>query len=454
MSISATFTQLEPMADFRPFLSWRYHPGHVEFQKVIAPPYDVISETEQAALYERSPYNCIRLILNKIQASDTETNNRYTRARDIFETWRHEDILIQSTVPAVYVYRQNFQDPATGKLRERTALLGRLKLEPFEKGIVIAHEKTLAKPKADRRKLLEATQTNFSPIFGLYEDPAGTIAGLLEDVFETAPLYQASDDQGVNHRLWALKNHAIMEALRAEMSSRKIYIADGHHRYQTALDYSREIRKSKGVAENKELPSDFTLMALVEFSDPGLILMPTHRMVLPFAGFDRSRAVEVLKTFFDVQAIDGAEAEKRLARPGVLPDASGKARTEMGLMLGPQEFYWLTLKDAAAARAKMPAGRAPLFYGLDVALVSHLVLGALWNLPEDQWESTIRYTHALPEALESVRQKKAAAAFLLQPPRVELLREMGKANELLPQKSTYFYPKLASGLVFHHHPTA
>ncbi len=437
------------LADFRPFKSWRYNEAKVNFERVIAPPYDVISDSEQARLYARDPHNCIRLILNKIEDSDTDHNNRYTRARDCFNSWQREEVLIRENEPCFYLYRQNFADPDSGQAKERTAVLGRLKLEPFEKGIVVPHEKTLSKPRADRRKLLEATQTNFSPVFGLYEDPSKKVSKAVESLIHEKPLYEAVDDQKVRHRVWVIRESKQIEALHEFFSTRSIYIADGHHRYQTSLEYAREQKAAQGISEKEEKPSDFTLMALVEFHDPGLVLMPTHRMILPFKGFESKRALESLKLYFNIEPLKESELIKR-----VQPSQAAKVSDlplSFGLMFSANEGYWLTLKDAASAKSKMPSGKAELWYKLDVSLVSHLILGGLWNVPESEWENTIRYTHALNEAVDSVKSSKACAVFLLQPPPVEILREMGNVKELMPQKSTYFYPKLASGLVFHQH---
>ena len=441
-------TKKETMADFRPFRAWRYNSSKVDFQKMIAPPYDVISEAEQAQLYARSPHNCIRLILNKIEATDTEQNSRYTRARKCYSDWQNEEVLIREEKPSFYYYRQTFADPDTGVQKERSSILGRLHLEPFEKGVVVPHEKTLSKPRADRRKLLEATQTNFSPIFGLYEDEQKEVFNLLNPLTAQKPLYEATDDQKVLHRVWLINDEKLIDKVHAFFSSKKVYIADGHHRYQTSLEYAREKRAQEGGVA-LEQPFDFTLMALVEFHDAGLVLMPTHRMILPFSGFDPVQAIEKLKPFFSVENLSAAALIERIKK------APARKVSELplsfGLMFNDKEGYWLTLKDAVGAIKKMPAGKADLWYKLDVSLVSHLILGGLWGVSETDWENTIRYTHSLSEATNAINGKEYCAVFLLQAPPVEILREMGNVKELMPQKSTYFYPKLASGLVFHSH---
>jgi uncharacterized protein (DUF1015 family) len=293
-------TETKTMTDFRPFKAWRYDPSRVDMNRVIAPPYDVISPSEQEALYDRSPYNCVRLILNKIETADSEGSNRYTRAQKFYERWRQEGVVVQEDQPSFYFYRQTFRDPRNGKIAERTALLGRLRLEPFEKGIVIPHEKTLSKPRADRRKLLEATETNFSPVFGLYEDPQKQVSSVQQEIIKTAPLFEALDDQGVRHSVWVVNKPDWVEKIQTGMSTKKIYIADGHHRYQTALEYGADKRRQDGNPD-AEMPYDFVLMAMIEFNDPGLILLPTHRVILPYPALNEAQALKVLEPFFKLE---------------------------------------------------------------------------------------------------------------------------------------------------------
>jgi len=431
------------MIDFQPFHAWRYHPHKVNLPAVIAPPYDVISPAAQKKLYGQSPYNCVRLILNQEQNSDDLTSNRYTRARDFFSQWRHEGILVREQEPCFYLYRQVFTDPSSGEKKHRLALLGRLRLEPFEKGLVIAHEKTLSKPREDRRKLLEATATNFSPVFGLYEDSKEEFLSLYSEAMAFSPLFDLSDEDQIRHTVWAIHDSELIERIHQGLAAKKIYIADGHHRYQTALEYARDKRQREGISPEREMPFDYVLMALVEFRDPGLVLLPTHRILTSWPGFDPVKALESLKYYFKVESCSPESLKEKLQKAS-LQDIV------FGLILGQEQFF-LTLVDLEKAKQKMPAGKADRWYQLDVSVLSYLVLASLWNLPEALWESVLHYTHSEEEAIAHVRSQSAAAAFLLKAPPVEILREMGKASELMPQKSTYFYPKLASGLVFYHH---
>ena len=413
-------------------------------QEVIAPPYDVISPAGQDRLYEKSTLNCIRLILNRDEQGDTEERNRYSRARDFLHDWVQQGVLTQEDVPAFYLYRQTFSDLRDGQTKVRTAVFGRLKLEPFEKGIVIPHEKTLSKPKQDRLKLLQATETNLSAVFGLYEDPDHKIRAKFAAFLAQAPDCQAVDEEKVRHELWVLRDAALLEGLKSQWAQKNVYIADGHHRYQTALDYSLARRAKENVPAAKEMPYDFILMAMVAFEDAGIVLYPTHRMVsleaYPALTRDPQAALAKLEHYFEIKPLASGEFVKTLE--------SSAGKIQLGLLLGGKSWL-LTLKDWRQAKQHMPAGKPDVWYQLDVAVLSHLVLGHLWGIPDSEWEAVIRYTHSDSEALEHARAHPAAAVFLLKAPRVQILSEMGRAGELMPQKSTYFYPKLASGLVFH-----
>lgn len=471
MEIQSTHVAINQMADFRPFQAWRYNPKTVDLSKVIAPPYDIISASEQERLYEKSPHNCVRLILNKIEPADTETDSRYTRARDFFNTWRRQNILIQDQTPGFYLYRQTFFDRRQNEKRRRFALLGLLRLEDFDKGIVIPHEKTLSKPCEDRRKLIEATHTNFSPVFGLYEDSGEGLHAIYSKAAGASPVFCAGgapafsgwppaeadpprsvagelagelvDEEGVSHALWLIQDPETIEQIREKTSRHKIYIADGHHRYQTALEYAKAKRRGEGNGPEEERPYDFVLTALVGFSDPGLLVFPTHRIVKPYPGFEALRAMNALKPFFKVEAVAYDSLDEKMNK-------AGREDIVFGFFLGKESFL-LTLNQASAWKKKMLAGKPNVWYCLDVNILGHLIFASLWNLPEKNWESVIGFTQSAEEMRGLVENAKAAAAFVLRAPRVEVLRTMGEAHELMPQKSTYFHPKLASGILFYHH---
>jgi len=431
------------LADFRPLRAWRYDLARVQPSDVIAPPYDVISAAGQENLYARHPHNCIRLILNKILESDTEKDNRYTRARDLFRQWREEKVLIQDAKPRYYLYRQDFLDPRSGRSLVRRALLGALKLEPFEKGVVIPHEKTLAKARADRKSLIEATGTNFSPIFALYEDPQKEIETLLPALEKGDPFFDALDEDKVHHRLWAVEGETDCTKIHKSLASQPVYIADGHHRYTISVEYARQQREKAGNPD-QELASDFVYMALVGFRDSGLALFPTHRLITGVKGYETEKTLEALQKFFTVE---------KMAPEKLMPKMESLSSRDsvIGFVPSADQGYLLTLKDEKAAREHLPAGKPDICYRLDVNICAYLIFKSILGLSETDWETCLAFTHSDPEALEAVRSGKVQAAFLLKPPPVQVLGDMGKVRELMPQKSTYFYPKLASGLLFYQH---
>jgi len=290
---------------------------------------------------------------------------------------------------------------------------------------------------------LEATHTNLSAVFGLYEDSDKKIAPLIESLMGGKPDYDGRDKENVRHEAWVVRDENIHSRLQEFFSKKKIYIADGHHRYQTALDHALRMRAKEHVGSGDELSSDFALAALVEMSDPGLILMATHRMILPFAGFQPEKAVQALGSFFEVESMPVGQILNTFKTEGPAP-------VQMGLLTGGKSFL-LTLKDIHQAMETMAISKPEAWCRLDVTLLSHLILARLWHVDESQWVGLIRYTHAASEAVQKANSGQFAAVFLLKDPPVKILYDMGEIGELLPQKTTYFYPKLASGIVFYHH---
>ena len=435
-------TTLKTQLDFQPFKAWRYNTDSVDVSTVLAPPYDVISPEKQQKLYERSPFNCIRLILNKKDAADTDQSNGYTRARDAFRTWQEQGILIQEKASAFYVYRQTFKDPSTGAIKNRSALLGRVRLEPFEKGIIVPHEKTLSGPKADRMRLLKTVQTNFSPVFGLYEDKDQDVGKLIQDPSNSRTLFEAEDDDQVIHTLCVVKNPAILAKLQEALKSKRVYIADGHHRYETALEYARLKREEMKASPQQDFPFDFMYMALVSFDDPGFIVLPTHRIVTKL-GMTDSEIRRRLGEYFKVEKVPLSELKKMTASY----DNAGRT---FGLVLKEGSFL-LTMLDPEKAKERMVKGKPAIWYDLNVNVLAHLIFAELLGLTEDRWEGILKFEHTVDGAVAPLEKGEAQAVFLLQPPKVEMLEKMGAVNERMPQKSTYFYPKLATGLIFHSH---
>ena len=429
--------------DYQPFRPWRYDSAKVDISNVIAPPYDVISQEKQKKLYQKSPYNCVRLILNLKEAADNEQKNTYTRAKGFFNEWRQKGILVQDDEPSFYVYSQTFKDPISGKNKTRYALLGRVRLEPFEKGIIIPHEKTLSAPKQDRLKLITAVQANLSPVFGLYKDDKKEISKVLQDPGNSKELFEAEDDDRITHTLSRIDDPKHIAKIHQAMKTKKVYIADGHHRYETALEYSRLRREEIQASEKDVFPFDYVYMALVSFDDPGFIVLPTHRIVSDL-GMSGKEALKKLETCFKIEK----SSIKKLEQIAI---SEKDDPISFGLLLKDEGAFLLTLKDRETAKTKMVQGKPEIWYDLNVNLFGHLILAGLLGIPESQWESLLKFDHTVEGAVAITKKEKAQAAFFLKAPKVEMLEKMGAVGERMPQKSTFFYPKLATGLVFYSH---
>ena len=433
------------MADLRPFRGLRYRPDVVgDLGSTLAPPYDVIDEEEQAALHERSPYNIVRLELAEQRPDEGSPEDRYAQAAATLRDWRTSGVLVQEERPAFYSYVQEFEHE--GHRRRRTALIARLRLEPWSAGIVRPHEETGAAAKQDRLQLLRHLRTNVSPIFAIYRDDEGRdhegrIARLLSE--SGAPLVDGATSGGQRHTLAAITDDAVIEAISAALRETPLYIADGHHRYETALTY-RDERQSQASAWTGEEPENFVLVALTAVEDPGLTLLPIHRLVrpasLPPDLFER------LERFFHVEettpkSYDGTALLRLLARQSA---ASGTAFGALGLEEG--RLHLLTLKDRAAAQALMPP-RSTAWQALDVSVLQYAILRETLGL--DDTAGALDYTEDAERAMREVELGRWPLAFLLRGTRVEQILAVADAGERMPRKSTFFYPKLATGLVLH-----
>ena len=301
------------MADLRAFRAFRYDLGRVgALADVVAPPYDVIDPGLQDALYARSPFNVIRLILNKEGPSDTDAENRYTRAARCVLDWQQQDILKQDSARALYLYHQEFE--VEGRKYTRKGFLGRVRLEAFGEGRIYPHEETLPGPKADRLKLFQATAMNLSPVFGLYPDDDGAVQACLEETVRRAPPLEATDHLGVISRLWPVTDQHAVSLAVGLMGPKPVFIADGHHRYETGLRYLA-LQREAGLVRDDEAAANFILMMLVSISDPGLIILPTHRLISGLPGLSADRLRTLLGSAFDVKKSGRGDQAAR-ALPG------------------------------------------------------------------------------------------------------------------------------------------
>jgi uncharacterized protein (DUF1015 family) len=443
------------MPDIQPLHALRYDLGHVgSLSDVIAPPYDVIDSKLQDELYKKHPANVVRLILNREEPGDDDTSNKYTRAAQFLRRWQSEGVLFTEPDAAVYVYHQEFE--VEGQTYTRRGFMCRTRLERFGEGKIYPHEETHSGPKADRLKLTKACKTNLSQIFGLYPDPENQAQNLLEAAVAGKIPLEATDHLGVIHRVWPVTDLGVISRLTAIMGPKPAFIADGHHRYETACNYRDELAAAGDFSP--EHPANFVLMMCVSMSDPGMIVLPTHRL---FRGMPKMTSPELA-------ARVGENFTTRVVGQGTALGASVWEEIEMEGEQGTLGFYtaeddsWTLAKLSEAGRQKMAElspDHCEDWQSLGVSILQRLVLETLFNFGK---LPTPMYVHSVEEAIEALNAGDAAGrdatgqigaggkfevATLVMPATIEHIQSISEHNERMPAKSTYFYPKLLSGLV-------
>ncbi len=431
------------MAEILPFHGVLYDPATVgDVTAVVAPPYDVIGPAEQAALYDRHPCNVVRLELGREHPGDGPQDSRYTRAKRFLEEWLRDGVLRRDGRPAIYLYAVEYRLPS-GAVRTMRGFLSLVKLEEFGTGRIFPHENTRAAAKDDRYQLLETCRSNFSPVFSLYADPAGDIIRTLEAEDGGRPRIAVTDSDGGRHRLWTVTDPAALEQVVAAMKPLPLFIADGHHRYESALRYRHAQRKAHGGSGT--LPSDWVLMYFSNLDDPGLTILPTHRVLpgpLPCpAAAIRQRLAET----FTLEAFPftaGTEPAARAKFLNALHAAQAGDAHVMGLVIrGELRYDLLSLNPTGLSRLGLSA-----LERLDVSILQELVFrGALRLTPQD--EERLVYVKEEKEAIAAVARGDGELAFLLNPPKVTEVKDVARVGDRMPHKSTYFYPKPLTGLV-------
>ena len=431
------------MADVHPFRGWRYELGQVgNLSDVTAPPYDVISPEQQRELYELHPCNVIRLILNRDEPGDPGPEARYKRAADFLRHWQSEGILVPEHEDALYVYHQEFD--WEGRHYTRRGFMARVRIEELGKGRIYPHEETLAGPKADRLALTKACRMNLSPVFGLYPDPQGEANAELSQAVQGATPLVATDHLGVVHRMWPMSKIAAINAVRARLQNAPIFIADGHHRYETAGNYRAWI-KSDGRYRGDSDPSNFVLMMLVGMSDPGLAILPTHRLISGLPPLTVAEVQKALSSHLAVESMGtGDEAAKKtwekMKREG-RQDVFGFATAADG--------GWLFARVTdASPMSSLAAEHSDAWRGLGVSLLHRLVIDHLLKGWCPQSDPQFKYVHLLEEVTAALKDKSCGLACLVAPAQIGDVEAIASKLEKMPPKSTYFYPKLLSGLVF------
>jgi uncharacterized protein (DUF1015 family) len=424
------------MVEVAPFNGLRYNEEQSgPLAELIAPPYDVIRPDLQEELYARNPYNVVRLILGKQNEDDNDTNSRYTRSDSDFADWQSKDILKEDAKPSFYVYTQEYT--FNGQTNNRIGFFARVRLEDFDKGNICPHEMTLSKAKKDRAQLIRACRANFSPVFGLFSDPEGTIDGKLAIIIDQPPLTEIDEDSVV-HRMWKVDDTETVQFLSGHFKNKKVYIADGHHRYETSLAYHKE----HGV----EVPdSAHVMMFLTNLDAQSLAIYPIHRQLKCPSPFNRQAFVEQLEPFFNVESLSKGQTADQLT---FLLEKAGKDGVAFCAYLGQGDALLLRLKDIENIVPFMEDDSNDLKV-LDVYQLHTLVLRELLAIdtrnPEHQ--QYITYNVRTAESMANVDAGTFDLVFFMNSTRMNQVRELAERGIRLPQKATYFYPKLLSGLV-------
>ncbi|MGA2904174.1 MAG: DUF1015 domain-containing protein [Candidatus Korobacteraceae bacterium] len=431
------------MADILPFRSLRYNLSKVTAGEVMTQPYDKITPAMQDRYYAASPYNLVRVILGKPQPNDNDQENVYTRAAACLWQWQAEGVLLRDAEPSIYVYVQKFKVPGdpSGAEMERRGFIALGRVEDYDRKVVFRHEQTLSKPKADRLNLLQATRAHCEQIFMLYSDPPDEVGRLLKQ--DGPPTVELRDEYGVLHQMWKVSDPATVAAARAKMAGKKLIIADGHHRYETALNYRNQMRQqSKGDAE---APYERVVITFVNMDAPGLVILPTHRVVFGLEDFSIFEMVAKLQRYFEVEDVgpvsDAQDALQRLHE-------AGKDRTALLAVTAHSAFLLRTLNNVQPAKLKdLPQQQREL----DVVRLHKLVLEEILGMSEEdiRAQKHLKYIRDASEAVDEVGKGTAQVAFLLNPVHIEQMRDIAFAGGVMPQKSTDFYPKMLSGLTIY-----
>jgi len=439
------------MVDILPFKGLRYNPNiNLKLEELIAPPYDVISPDMQDRYYRRNEFNVIRLILGRDEANDDEYNNKYTRAANYLNNWKRDGVLLEDGQKSIYIYQQIYEYPQ-GVSNKRMGIICLVKLEDFKTGgSIYAHENTFAAPKADRFKLIRTCKTNCCCVFSIYTDTKTKIKKIIDKYTSKKPVTQFTDENGIINKLWLINKKEDTDVIKEALKNKEIFIADGHHRYETALNYKNEIRESLKKKPTKPLPSDYVMMYLTNSESEGLSILPIHRILNDDFGTDHDEFLSDLEEAFETKKFKVSKNVEELRE---------RFTTELGQYTGIQTAFGVVMKDGRNFLIKL---RDDVDYddiieekisdmkkSLDVTILQRYVIMQLWvGNPEIELdESEISFTNDMAEAIEKVLFGKSKITFLMNPTPLEKVKGIALANDRMPQKSTFFYPKLLSGIV-------
>ena len=422
------------MANIKAFRGMRYNTEKAgKLAALCCPPYDIISESERLAFIDSNEYNVIRLELPK------DGDDVYRTAGEVLDAWRKQGVLIHEDKPAVYIYEEEFN--AYNKRRSIKGIIARVKIEEFSKGVILPHEFTLSKAKADRFNLMKATNCNFSQIYALYMDEGHTTLNTIDALSAGDPDCKFTDGDRITHKLWVITDEDVIAKLVADFSGRRLYIADGHHRYETALNY-RDYCRENGISKPGD-PQDYQMIYLVDMEHPGLVVFPTHRMVRDLKKFDRNNVLSACEQYFEITCYKNvSNLNSKLSEQYKL------GKKAFAFYVGKGEWYLLVLRDIEVMNKALP-GLSPASRQLDVSVLHTLILEKVMGIDKENManQTNLTYTKFFEEAIMKVDSGEFQCSFILNPTRVTEIRDVAAAGEKMPQKSTYFYPKMITGMV-------
>jgi uncharacterized protein (DUF1015 family) len=434
--------------ELRPFRGILYHPTHFEnLFALLAPPYDVISRQERDIYYQRHPYNVIRLIYGRDEPGDTPDDNRYTRAAQYLHTWLRQGVLRRDPRPAMYLCSEEYSLP-DGTQRERQGLIALCRLESYERGIVLPHEETSSLPKRMLFDLRSAVEANLDQVFALYADDTGKLQEILAAQRQQPARLSFRDQDQMLHRVWAISEPSALNDIRQLMANSWALIADGHHRYETGLDYQQMMRQAMPHVTGDEW-FNFVMMYLTDIRDPGLTILPTHRVLRGLSPTFVQQLPTCLRATCELEDFPyHSTAEREVQRQRLLGEMRRRDRRThvFGLYTGEETFWLLTYRGSLATQAPT-AGSSTNGSVLDVSLLHDVLLEKVLGL--DVRDDTIAFTQDDAAAVDLVARQEYQVAFLLNPTHVEQIVEPAMAGQRMPRKSTYFYPKLLTGIVMH-----
>lgn len=436
------------MAEIRPFHALYYNPEKVSnLASVITQPYDKISPEMQSAYYAANPYNLVRVIRGKENAPDTAADNVYTRAARSLGDWIKERVLISTSEPGIYPYSQTYSVPGlSGVVKERRGFIALVKLEEYGARVVHRHEETLSGPKADRMELLKATKAHYGQVFFLYSDPAGTVEASLAGSFNSDPWERMDDEHGTTHKVWRVTGVSAIQGVVEGMRDKKLVIADGHHRYETALAY-RNLRRAEPGYDGR---ADYVMATFIRMETDGLTILPTHRVLHSLAGFNWEKFKSEAQAAFDWKDLDGAAlAEGGTALQRRLAEA-GRERPSLAAYAGPGKLALMSLRQNFDLSRAFPE-LSPDQRRLDVIILHRLIIERALGISQEdvKQEKNIHYVRGLGDAIGSVDTGSAQVCFLMNPTPIEAVRDVALAGHVMPQKSTDFFPKLLTGLTIY-----